>query len=71
MYVEFARAAVDDLLAHAFDEDEAFEHFLRRADRAVRKARAVIARRSDAEAADRIVREIQSALERGAHDGGA
>lgn len=70
MYLEFARSAVNDLLAHAFDEDEIYEHYARRADRAVRKARAVVARRSDPQAAERIVREIQRFL-RGVHDGRA
>ena len=70
MYLEFAQRAVDDLLAHAFDDDESYQHYLKRAERAVRKATIVKERRTDPRVAEDLAARLNAAI-RGSTDGAA
>jgi hypothetical protein len=63
MYLEAATGAVDDLLTHAFEEDEAaFEHYRRRAERLVRKAEVVVNRRMDADVSQSIATDVNERI---------
>ncbi|HVA27656.1 MAG TPA: hypothetical protein VNF68_05720 [Candidatus Baltobacteraceae bacterium] len=62
MYLESATGAVDDLLAHAFEDEASFEHYLGRAKRLVRKARVIVDRRSDGEVSEGLADDVNRRL---------